>query len=108
MLVTGGNNQVFRIWNCEDSTLPAKSVFKDGPAEDMYFLSMHPNGNVGLTGGKDNMLWMFDSGNGKFLSCFMGHEDEVLHGMFTRADKGKTVVSSSADCSVKVWAPIKQ
>jgi WD40 repeat protein len=76
LLATGGMNNAIRVWDVEKD-YELKSTL-EGPTDDLNFLHWHPKGNVILTGGKDYMIWMFNGQNGEFLSCFAGHEDEVL------------------------------
>lgn len=87
-----------------------KCKLENGPAEsdDILFVEWHPKGNAILCGGKDYMLWIMNGATGDFLASLAGHEDEVLNGKFTRKDGGKLIVSSSADCTIRVWSPIKQ
>lgn len=54
------------------------------------------------------MLWIMNGATGDFLASLAGHEDEVLAGKFTVNNGGKLIVSSSADCTIRVWSPIKQ
>ena len=54
------------------------------------------------------MIWLVNAVNGKIMANFIGHEDEVLKGHFTLEDRGKHIVSSSADKSIKVWSPLQQ
>jgi len=82
-------------------------VITDGPTEDLNFLEWHPKGNVFITGGKDYLIWLYNGGNGTFISCLAGHEAEVFQAKFTINDGGKHVVSSSADKTIRVWAPLK-
>ena len=61
-----------------------------------------------MTGGKDYMIWIVNALNGKIMANLIGHEEEVLRAQFTIEDKGKHVVSSSADKSIRVWSPLQQ
>ena len=76
LMVTGGMNNKLRVWSAESFEL--KYALEDGPTEDLNFLEWHPKGNVFITGGKDLLIWMFNGGNGQFLGCLTGHEEEVV------------------------------
>ena len=107
LLVTGGMNNQLRIWNAEDDAFDLKHVITDGPTEDLNFLEWHPKGNVFITGGKDYLIWLYNGQSGTFISCLAGHEQEVFQANFTLSDGGKHVISSSADQTIRVWAPLK-
>ena len=59
-----------------------------------------------MTGGKDYMIWLVNAVNGKIMANLIGHEDEVLKAHFTLDDRGKHIVSSSADKTIRVWSPL--
>ena len=59
-----------------------------------------------ITGGKDLMVWLVNALNGKVLASFIGHEEEVLNAKFSIEDKGKHIVSVSADKTIRVWSPL--
>jgi WD40 repeat protein len=42
------------------------------------------------------------------MSCLQGHQGEVYQGQFTINDQGKHIISSSADKTIRLWAPMKQ
>ena len=54
------------------------------------------------------MVWLVNALNGKILANFIGHEDEVLTAKFTLEDKGKHIVSVSADKTIRTWSPLSQ
>ena len=60
-----------------------------------------------MTGGKDYMIWIVNAVNGKVMANLIGHDEEVLTATFTLDHKGKHIVSSSADKSIRVWSPLK-
>ena len=92
-----------RVW--DSSTFTLKFSIDEGPdtQHDMNFVSWHPKGNVFLTGGKDNLIWMLNGMNGQYINCFSGHKEEVIQATFD--PKGKVVISASSDLSIKVWNP---
>ena len=77
------------------------------PQEDLNFVEWHHTAPILITGGKDYMIWLVNAVNGKIMANFIGHQDEVLKGQFTLEDRGKHIVSSSADKSIKVWSPLQ-
>ena len=111
LCVTGGMNNVLRVWQLESDfgqiKLKLKCKLENGPAEsdDILFCEWHPKGNAILCGGKDYMLWLMNGATGDFLASLSGHEDEVLCAKFTPS--GKQIVSSGNDCTIRVWSPIK-
>ena len=60
-----------------------------------------------MTGGKDYMIWIVNALNGKIMANLIGHEEEVLRAQFSFEDKGKHIVSSSADKTIRVWSPLQ-
>ena len=65
-------NNHLRIWSVEKD-FELKHTLNDGPSDDLNFLEWHPRGNVLITGGKDLLIWMYNGGNGQFISCLQGH-----------------------------------
>ena len=53
------------------------------------------------------MVWLINAVNGKVMASFAGHEDEVNCAYFTKDDKGKHIVSASADQTIRVWSPLQ-
>ena len=116
LCITGGMNNVLRVWSVEENKDPMqndykfklKKVLENGPSEkdDILVVEWHPKGNAVLCGGKDYTLYLLNGSTGDFLSCFSGHEEEVLCAKFT-PNGGKLIVSASADLSIRVWSPIK-
>lgn len=104
-LVTGGMNNILRVWDVEND-FALKTELDAVPQEDLNFVQWHPTAPVLLTGGRDYMLWMLNAVNGKLMASFGGHEEEVLSANFTLADKGKQIISCSADRTLKVWQPL--
>ena len=105
-LVTAGMNNHLRIWDVMGGFTLKKTV-DEIPVEDMLFVEWHPKAPVVMTGGKDYMIWVVNALNGKIMQQFMGHEGDVVMAMFTKHDDGKSVISVSADKTVKLWNPIK-
>ncbi len=54
------------------------------------------------------MIWLVNALNGKIMANLIGHEEEVLKACFTLDDKGKHIVSISADKTIRVWSPLQQ
>jgi WD40 repeat protein len=105
-LCTAGMNNKLRVWDVEKN-YSLKCTIEETPEEDINFIKWHPKGNVVLCGARDFSLWMFNGINGEYMACFTGHEEDVLAGDFTRNNDGKQVISTSADCSIRLWSPAK-
>lgn len=106
-LVTGGMNNVLRIWDVANG-FALKKTIDAIPQEDLNFVEWHAQAPVLMTGGADYMIWLVNAVNGKVMANLIGHEDTVLNAVFTKEDKGKHIVSCSSDKSLKVWSPLTQ
>jgi WD40 repeat protein len=53
------------------------------------------------------MVWLVNALSGKIMASLAGHDSDVTYAMFTQHDQHKHVVSSSADCTLKVWKPLQ-
>ena len=106
-LVTGGMNNLLRVWDAKNG-FTLKTTVENIPQEDLNFVEWHHTAPILITGGKDYMIWLVNAVNGKTMANFIGHQDEVLKGQFSLEDRGKHIVSSSADKSIKVWSPLQQ
>lgn len=104
-LVTGGMNNVLRIWDVANG-FTLKRTIDSIPQEDLNFVEWHSQAPVLMTGGKDYMIWLVNAVNGKIMANMIGHEDEVVNATFTIEDRGKHIVSCSIDKSIRVWSPL--
>jgi len=53
------------------------------------------------------MVWLINALTGKIMASLAGHDADVTFGMFSQHDQNKHIVSSSADCTLKVWKPLQ-
>lgn len=106
-LVTGGMNNFLRVWDVNNG-FALKQTLENIPQEDMNFVEWHQSAPVLMTGGKDYMIWIVNAVNGKVMANLIGHEEEVFKAVFSIEDRGKHVVSSSADKTIRVWSPLTQ
>ncbi len=60
-----------------------------------------PDGKLGLTGGWDNKLHLWDVASGKEIQQFSAHTDRVSSVAFS--PDGKTILSGSWDNTVRLW-----
>ncbi|KAK3087723.1 hypothetical protein FSP39_009625 [Pinctada imbricata] len=73
-------------------------------AQDPGILSMDVNPRNSskiVTGGKDNCAVVFSKDLGQVMVILQGHKDEVNHVVYHPEED--VVVTSSADCTVRVW-----
>jgi len=75
-----------------------------GPGGDFNFAVWHPTSPALLIGSEDCMGWVFDARNGKLIASLAGHDAGVLCGCFS--PKGNTVVTGSADGTIRAWHPL--
>ena len=100
-------NNLLRVWDVQNG-FTLKKTLENIPQEDLNFIEWHHQAPVLMTGGKDYMIWLVNALNGKVMANLIGHEEEVLRAQFTIEDKGKHIVSSSADKTIRVWSPLQQ
>lgn len=53
------------------------------------------------------MVWLVNAISGKIMASLAGHDADVTFALFTQHDGCKHIVSSSADCTLKVWKPLQ-
>ena len=87
-----------------DPDTGAKLHSFEGPT-DVEWVAFHPKGGTVLLVGSaaDNTVWMFHIPQKRCLQVFVGHEAAVTAGDFT--PDGRWALSTSADGSLRVWAP---
>ena len=76
-------------------------------ASVVNFVEWHNMAPCLMTGGKDYMIWLVNALTGKVMTNLIGHEDEVIDAKFTKEDRGKHIVSCSADKTIRVWSPLQ-
>ena len=99
MIATGSYDGAICIY---DADTGAKVRVLEGPT-DVEWLAFHPKGGSVLLAGSaaDSTVWMYH--HDKVLQVFVGHESAVTAGAFT--PDGRWAVSTSADGTVRIWAP---
>lgn len=100
-LAIGSENGSISVMFLQGATAPQTVL--DGPSAAITFLTWHPRGPVLLAGSEDKSSYMWNASKGLFMMAFVGHEDAVTCGFFTR--DGKKVVTAARDSSVRVWNP---
>ena len=105
-LVTGGMNNQLRVWDVKNG-FTLKKTIDSIPQEDLNFVEWHNMAPCLMTGGKDYMIWLVNALTGKVMTNLIGHEDEVIDAKFTKEDRGKHIVSCSADKTIRVWSPLQ-
>jgi ribosome assembly protein SQT1 len=102
LMVVGSYDGTMVVFDMNNNNLGQKLKEFEGPT-DVEWVAFHPTGSVLLCGSTDGTVWMFHIGLSKCLQVFVGHEDAVAAGTF--ANDGKLAVTTSADGTVRVWAP---
>jgi ribosome assembly protein SQT1 len=102
LMVAGSYDGTMVVFDLNSNNMGQKLKEFEGPT-DVEWVAFHPTGSVLLCGSTDGTVWMFHIGLSKCLQVFVGHEDAVAAGTF--ANDGKLAVTTSADGTVRVWAP---
>lgn len=71
----------------------------------MNFVEWHKAGPVLICGGVDTIIYLVNAASGQLLGSFFGHEMDIVSALFTRAEKGKKIVSISKDKTLRLWQP---
>lgn len=100
-VATGSENGDISVMFLQGAYAPQAPL--EGPGEAITFLAWHPRGPVLLAGSEDKVAYMWNASRGLFMMAFVGHEDAITCGFFSR--DGKRVVTASRDSSVRVWNP---
>ena len=52
------------------------------------------------------MVWLVNAVSGKIMANLAGHDKDITNAVFSLHDQNKHIVSSSADCTLKIWKPL--
>ncbi|CED84046.1 Angio-associated migratory cell protein (contains WD40 repeats) [Phaffia rhodozyma] len=86
----------------EDNSLVAAVVHKeDSSVFDIALHPAHPNPSLAVSGGEDDMGYIFDTANGQKLVELSGHTDSVVAVAFS--SDGQFVATGGMDGRVRVW-----
>jgi WD40 repeat protein len=64
-------------------------------------VAFSPDGSLVLSGGKDNVLKLWDLASEREIRSFSGHAGSIMSVSFS--PNGKMIVSASADGTVRLW-----
>jgi katanin p80 WD40 repeat-containing subunit B1 len=101
-LVTGGMNNLLRIWDA-NADYKLHKTLDEVPQEDLFFVEWHPKAPLIMCGGVDQAIYLVNAVNGALMGTFYGHTKDILAAEFTVHDKAKQVISVSADMTVRRW-----
>lgn len=99
LTIPGGDTANIKLWNVKTGKL-IRSF--SGHFADVRAIAISPNGQIFATGGgysQDVKLWNLKTG--KLLNTLAGHKGGIYS--LTFSPDGKTVISGSADSTIKVW-----
>jgi uncharacterized protein with WD repeat len=101
-LVSGAADRTVKVW---DPSTGARLYTLSEPLEGINTLALDPSGNRVAAGGYDKSIrvWSLGETGGELLHSLMAHEDAILK--LAWSPDGRTLVSSSADRTVKVLDP---
>lgn len=89
------------IWTTENGDIRRTLNQKDGHFGDINDCKFFPSGIVLLTAGSDTQLKIWSVGDGRCGATLIGHRAGVLDTAIV--ERGKNIVSSSRDGTVKLW-----
>jgi hypothetical protein len=103
-LVWHANNQTFPGWGRTKLTreLGAKQTVGQHGA-GVSVLAFSPDGKTLASGGRDELVTLWDAGSGKKIATLRGHDRPVSALVFT--PDGKGLASASWDHTIKLWDP---
>ncbi len=91
------------------SSNPLDAASKQAHQDRVRVVQFSPDGRRLLSGGEDYLLRVWDIASGKRLEKLRGHGGWVLDARFidtpSIGDQGETIVSTSADGSIRTWRP---
>jgi WD40 repeat protein len=91
-------DQTVRVWDLETG-----KELKALGTQNVWGLSVSPDGKRVLTGGNDKTARLYDLETGKELKVLAGHVNSVFRSAFLPG--GKQVVTGGYDNTVRVWDP---
>ncbi|QGJ72029.1 Hypothetical protein PBC10988_37440 [Planctomycetales bacterium 10988] len=97
----GGVNEV-KIWPSNLST-PAKVIKTNSGKIDA--LSFSFDGSQVITGGRNNVLQIWDRVSGKLLKTLRGHAEPITDLQIISTEEGEKILSASRDRTARLWNP---
>jgi len=95
--IGGTKDPVIKLWNLDGMLYKSLKGHTDG----IYGISFSPDGNMIVSGGKDNTVKVWDTKSGALIETISGHEGWVWSVAFSH--DGHTIASASEDATVKLW-----
>lgn len=110
-LVTGHSEGLIFLWDVATGELLANYQAHQGPVWSLIYSPNHSpnhsaNGNTLVSTSHDGSIkfWHIATGEyitGECIKTLQGHQDSVYNAVFT--PDGKTLISSGADCTIRIW-----
>eukprot|EP00898_Chlorokybus_atmophyticus_P000527 jgi/Chlat1/1475/Chrsp12S02073 len=97
VMVTASTDKTIRVWDFRTRQL--KSTINVGVASTR--MSLHRGSGLVAVAGSDSTLRVFDFTASRLVRKFKGHTDRITD--TTWSSDGRWLISSSMDCTVRVW-----
>jgi WD40 repeat protein len=98
LLVTGGDDDVARIWNVASGT---RVLTLAGHKDSVWSTAFSPDGKLVVTAGADGTARLWDVAHGKLRHTLRGHNGAVSSAAFS--PDGRLLVTTGADGTVRLW-----
>lgn len=96
---TGSADKTVRMWDVQKGACVRVFI---GHAGAVTSVAVSPNGRWVAAAGDDGMIVVWDIGSGQRLKRMRGHGSGSIYSLSFSA-QGEVLVSSGADCTVRVW-----
>ncbi|PKA58619.1 Flowering time control protein FY [Apostasia shenzhenica] len=98
-LITGSQSGEFTLWNGQSFNF--EMILQTGHGWDVKTVDWHPTKSLLVSGGKDNLVKLWDAKAGRELCSFHGHKNTVLCVKWNQ--NGNWVLTASKDQIIKLY-----
>jgi WD40 repeat protein len=94
---------ILRSWQQRSTYCPNPALLRtlEGHKGSIWSVDMTPDGKIGISGGDDHTLRVWELDTGRCLHTLTGHHQEILS--ISMTPDGKIAVSGSKDETLHVW-----